>query len=451
MNQELWNRILTFDFDYPHSEYGFTTRLAKENFWTKKFTTDAILEYKKFMFLAAISNTMVSPSETVDVVWHQHLIFTKSYYKFCEILGKQIQHIPSTRNKEDFEKFKQAKEQTKILYEKEFGIQPENIWKFNNMFESLNLEKAKYKLRTFINFGIIAFVFSIFPAYFILNPFYVRIEGSAFIFLFFVLAFMVFFVLEIYNKNKLNQLISEIDKTSFLYELSPNELIYLKKQNLVNVINVSINELIKENVIKITDNRQIVLLKNEPIKSIEAFQIISLFPKNKTVAYSNLISRLKFKPIFSNTGNSMDAVLKFITKSKKFNSLFYINFLFVAVLILLEFTRITTGLIHLKNILIIITLTVFLIIYSISFLNGLVKKVSTNIIPKYYMNHLIPKEKNKSEWNYFLLGTSALFWTFKPIAEEFISKKNQTDSCSSCGTSCGTTCGSSGGCSGCGN
>ena len=192
-------------------------------------------------------------------------------------------------------------------------------------------------------------------------------------------------------------------------------------------------------------------MKNEPIKSIEAFQIISLFPKNKTVAYSNLISRLKFKPIFSNTGNSMDAVLKFITKSKKFNSLFYINFLFVAVLILLEFTRITTGLIHLKNILIIITLTVFLIIYSISFLNGLVKKVSTNIIPKYYMNHLIPKEKNKSEWNYFLLGTSALFWTFKPIAEEFISKKNQTDSCSSCGTSCGTTCGSSRGCSGCGN
>lgn len=449
MNQELWNRILAFDFDYPQSEYGFTTRLAKENFWTKKFTSDAILEYKKFMFLATTSNFMVSPSETVDIVWHQHLIFTKSYHRFCEILGKQIQHIPSTHNKEDFEKFKQAKEQTKILYEKEFGNQPENIWKFHNMFESLKLEKAKYKLRTFINFGIIVFVCSIFPAFFLLEPIYVRIEGSAFIFLLFVLALIIFLGLEVYNKSKLNQLISEIDKSSFLFRLIPNELIYLKKQNLIDVINVSINELIKENVIKITDNKQIILLKNEPTKSIEAFQIISLFPENKTIEYSNLISRLKYKPIFSNISNSMDAVLKFITKSKKFNSLFYFNFIFIAILVLFSFTRIITGLVHSKNILIIITLTVFLIIYSIFFLNRLIKQISTKIVPKYYLNHLIPKEKtaSKSEWNYFLLGSSALLWTFKPIAEEFGGEKNQSGSCSSCGTSCG----SCGGCSGCGS
>lgn len=449
MNQEIWKKILAFDFDYPQSEYGFTTRLAKENFWTQKFTNDAILEYKKFMFLAATSNTMVSPSEIVDIVWHQHLIFTKSYHKFCTILGKQIQHIPSTHNKEDFEKFKQAKEQTKLLYEKEFGNQPENVWRFNNMYDSLNLEKANYKLRTFINYGIIAFVCSIFPAYFILEPIYVRIEGNAFIFLFFVLAFMVFFILEIYNKHKLNQLISEIDRSSFLYELSPNELIYLKKQNLINVINVSIDKLIKENIIEITTDRQIVLLKNEAIKTNETYQIINLFQENKSIAYSNLISRLKYKPIFSNIANSMDAVSKYVTKSKKFNSLFRINFIFISVLILFSFTRIITGLVHSKQVLIIITLTLFLTIYSISFLSRLVKQISTNIIPKYYLNHLISKEKlaSKSEWNYFLLGSSALLWTFKPIAEEFQTEKNHTNSCSSCGTSCG----SCGGCSGCGS
>lgn len=449
MNQEIWKKILAFDFDYPQSEYGFTTRLAKENFWTQKFTNDAILEYKKFMFLAATSNTMVSPSEIVDIVWHQHLIFTKSYHKFCTILGKQIQHIPSTHNKEDFEKFKQAKEQTKLLYEKEFGNQPENVWRFNNMYDSLNLEKANYKLRTFINYGIIAFVCSIFPAYFILEPIYVRIEGNAFIFLFLVLAFMVFFILEIYNKHKLNQLISEIDRSSFLYELSPNELIYLKKQNLINVINVSIDKLIKENIIEITTDRQIVLLKNEAIKTNETYQIINLFQENKSIAYSNLISRLKYKPIFSNIANSMDAVSKYVTKSKKFNSLFRINFIFISVLILFSFTRIITGLVHSKQVLIIITLTLFLTIYSISFLSRLVKQISTNIIPKYYLNHLISKEKlaSKSEWNYFLLGSSALLWTFKPIAEEFQTEKNHTNSCSSCGTSCG----SCGGCSGCGS
>lgn len=30
MNQELWNKIVAFDFDNPPSEYGFSTRLAKE-------------------------------------------------------------------------------------------------------------------------------------------------------------------------------------------------------------------------------------------------------------------------------------------------------------------------------------------------------------------------------------------------------------------------------------
>ena len=55
MNTELWNSILQFDFDNPPSEYGFSIRLANENYWTKNFTEQAILEYKKFMYLAATS------------------------------------------------------------------------------------------------------------------------------------------------------------------------------------------------------------------------------------------------------------------------------------------------------------------------------------------------------------------------------------------------------------
>ena len=78
MNHELWNKISEYNFDEPMSEYGFSTRLANENFWTKDFTEKAIAEYKKFMYLAATSDLMVSPSEIIDVVWHQHLIFTQS-------------------------------------------------------------------------------------------------------------------------------------------------------------------------------------------------------------------------------------------------------------------------------------------------------------------------------------------------------------------------------------
>ena len=63
MDAALWNKILEFDFDSPPSEYGFSTRLARENYWTRNFTRQAILEYKKLMYLAATSDMMVSPSE----------------------------------------------------------------------------------------------------------------------------------------------------------------------------------------------------------------------------------------------------------------------------------------------------------------------------------------------------------------------------------------------------
>lgn len=128
MNKVLWDKIQEFDFDSPPGEYGFSTRLANENYWTKKFTGEAIAEYRKFMYLAATSDFMVSPSAIVDTVWHQHLIFTQSYQDFCSLIGKQVQHIPSTHNPEEFEKFKQAKERTKKFYLNNFGEQPKCIW-----------------------------------------------------------------------------------------------------------------------------------------------------------------------------------------------------------------------------------------------------------------------------------------------------------------------------------
>jgi len=63
-----WEHVKDFDFNQPLTDYGFVTRLADENKWTKNFTEKAILEYKKFMYLAATAGTMVSPSEIVDPI-----------------------------------------------------------------------------------------------------------------------------------------------------------------------------------------------------------------------------------------------------------------------------------------------------------------------------------------------------------------------------------------------
>lgn len=326
MDKQLWNKILHFDFDNPPSEYGFSTRLANENFWTKTFTEKAILEYKKFMYLATTSDAMVSPSEIVDIVWHQHLIFTQLYQEFCNLIGKQIQHIPSTHNKEEFEKFKQAKERTKKLYFEEFGEQPSAIWEFITMYDSLNLDKATFKIRTFIIFGILAFIALTIPCYFLLKPLYLKIPNPNFIIGFITLCISTFILLEFYNRYKLKNITKSFDKNSFLYQLQPFELIYLKSQKLNNVINGNINELIDNKTIVIKADYSLDLIKKENPATQEQIQITTVLSGFQKIFYPILFKQLINKPLFKNTANSMDAFKKYVNKSKKFGNLFYFNF-----------------------------------------------------------------------------------------------------------------------------
>src|SRR5262245_60127571 len=94
---ELWRKISEFSIDLPGVELPFSARLAKENEWPKHFTHRAIEEYKKFVFLAVAAEHPVSPSDTVDQVWHLHLTYTKNYWKdFCkETLGQPLHHSPT--------------------------------------------------------------------------------------------------------------------------------------------------------------------------------------------------------------------------------------------------------------------------------------------------------------------------------------------------------------------
>ena len=145
---ELWKKIEKFDINATSNGNGFSLKLARENNWPYEFTKEAIVEYKKFMFLAATCNFMVSPSRIVDQVWHLHLTYSRSYNDFCELLGKKIEHVPSNFSDSDIKTFRSAKEKTKTEYEKVFGNQPVAYWIKNDLFDQLNLEKAKYKFRS---------------------------------------------------------------------------------------------------------------------------------------------------------------------------------------------------------------------------------------------------------------------------------------------------------------
>jgi hypothetical protein len=459
MNQELWDKILAFDLDDPHGEYGFSIRLAMENFWTQEFTNQAIIEYKKFMYLAATSDFIVSPSKIIDNVWHQHLIFTQSYQDFCDLLGKQVQHIPSTRNKEEFEKFRQAKERTAKFYERDFGKQPDNYWTYGDMFESLHLEKAKYKLRSFIIFGILAFICLTVPAYFLLRPFYIHIDNPDFLQGFIVITVFAITALEFYNRAVVKNIVASFDKNSFIYNLQPLELVYLKTQKISDVIHGTVSELVENGAFKINADNSIEIDKTKQPIGISQKQVAytlgglketlspnlpwyrSLFlrPQKSQLGgtfYPDLLKELVVKPIFLSIPNSMDAFLKYFNKSKKFHSLFYVNFAILALLLLLAFTRIVTGTLRDKPVALIVYVPFALAIFIIFYLIRLTLLVSTTTIPNLYKDEILPARQieNNWQWSYFLLGSAVLATAFVPLVKD-IEKNN--DSGGSCGSSCG--------------
>jgi uncharacterized membrane protein YgcG len=459
MQKELWANILNFDFDFPVSEYGFTTRLANENYWTKNFTINAIAEYKKFMYLATTSNFMVSPSAIVDIVWHQHLIFTQSYTEFCNLLGKQIQHVPSTHNRNEFEKFKQAKERTTKLYKEVFGEQPKEIWEYSDMYDSLELPKAKFKIRSFIVIGIIAFAVLLVPFYYLLKPIYVQLDNPYFVYGFIAISIFTFCCLEIFNRSYLAKTMDRFNNFSFIKNLHPSELIFLKTEKLSSVIHGTMNQLFNKNVIEINSDFSINHTLHLEVNSVEEHQILDTLHNLGNTKYQILIQQLLRKPIFGNVANSMIALKKYFLKSKTFGKLFYTNFVILALLLMLGTIRLTSGIFREKAVTNITVILITITAVSIAYLWYITNIFCNKTIPNCYKNTILPESSivNDFESQYFLLGNAALSAAFIPLLNHVDRGRigDRDLGGSSCGSSCGGGCGGGGGgcgggCGGCG-
>jgi hypothetical protein len=127
----LWQAIQDFSMDEIGVAFPFSQRLARENGWETRYTRQAIEEYKRFIYLVCIAPHPITPSEEVDMVWHLHLVYTKSYWdEFCEkTLRQKIHHTPTQGGNSEREKFYLWYNKTLELYESTFGQKaPEAFW-----------------------------------------------------------------------------------------------------------------------------------------------------------------------------------------------------------------------------------------------------------------------------------------------------------------------------------
>ena len=147
---ELWNKIEEFQFDKPNVRLTFAKRLAKENGISEQFANEIVDEYRKFIFLCCVSKQQMSPSHFVDLAWHLHLTYTKSYWlELCKnTIGRDLHHEPTEGGKEEDEKFKTLYKNTLDLYEPYFlSKPPEKVWpKDNKAPANSNADKSRHWL-----------------------------------------------------------------------------------------------------------------------------------------------------------------------------------------------------------------------------------------------------------------------------------------------------------------
>jgi hypothetical protein len=146
--KELWTRIKNYQFDnlVPHSIWdsiatllgpgnastrAFANKIMKKHRLPHAFVYRAIEEYKKFIYLGIVSDFYVTPSKYIDLIWHEHILFSKGYREFCNnVIRYQFDHQPELMaTGEQTELFTAQYVETLELYKTEFGREPpENIW-----------------------------------------------------------------------------------------------------------------------------------------------------------------------------------------------------------------------------------------------------------------------------------------------------------------------------------
>ena len=126
----LWPRLLALDLDGA-AQLSFSKRLARDNGWPVAFAQRTVLEYKKFVYLAATCGHPVTPSDEVDQAWHLHLVYTRSYWdELCgQVLGFALHHGPTKGGAAEGHKFGDWYAQTLHSYQAAFGsAPPADIW-----------------------------------------------------------------------------------------------------------------------------------------------------------------------------------------------------------------------------------------------------------------------------------------------------------------------------------
>lgn len=92
-DEKVVNAIMSFQFD------DLVYRMVDKHEWDEAEAREVFEDLKRYLALAAISTETIVPSPKVDDMWHDFILFTEDYEKFCKMnVGRFIHHRPRRRD-----------------------------------------------------------------------------------------------------------------------------------------------------------------------------------------------------------------------------------------------------------------------------------------------------------------------------------------------------------------
>jgi hypothetical protein len=99
--------------------------------WTLERVTHEIEQYRRFLWLNYLyPDRPIVPSQSIDRVWHFHILDTAKYREDCQIFfGKFMDHYPyfGMNDAADRESLDSAFSQTQNLWVQHFGVEMSSV------------------------------------------------------------------------------------------------------------------------------------------------------------------------------------------------------------------------------------------------------------------------------------------------------------------------------------
>ncbi|TKW68167.1 MAG: hypothetical protein DI616_03430 [Paracoccus denitrificans] len=153
-NPELWQRLQATPITM--SDQGDLSALVTDTFDVRPgYTARLLTEYRRFLYLVAISDQVLAPSRPIDQVWHLHLADTLAWREYSQrMFGRELRHIKGRPKPADDAAYAQTLEMIEI----EFDFEPSQPFWPSQSLQAVTRARASLAGVVASGVGIVTFI-----------------------------------------------------------------------------------------------------------------------------------------------------------------------------------------------------------------------------------------------------------------------------------------------------